>query len=342
MSDYYCVVFGIERSSWSDDDGISANDIFPSKDGVDWLEESTVNNQQVKLFSAKLPVSEYNDIVADFEQHVEGCEVYVNAPCPVPLFTPHSFFTWKPDLEMVDMQRRFQKYGLLVMDTCLDMNTINNLLKITNPQIDAAMEQLHRLDIQHPFSFREISSRGPKRFDLLLHEKSLPDIRYPWHEFVSDILGNDFVLDLSVVYSLPGAQDQGWHADGNHLSHDAGWRSNGSTGELSEPYALCVFVPLVDLDDSTGFTQFWPKSHAYKGLVGLGPCAPVLGATWDGKCRTGAAILYDYRLLHRGMANNTEQMRRPVLQFLYHKPWYKEINNYGSTSLWTDNGTTSR
>jgi hypothetical protein len=38
-----------------------------------------------------------------------------------------------------------------------------------------------------------------------------------------------------------------------------------------------VFVPLIDLDSSVGFTQFWPGSHAHPELAGFGPAAPMLG-----------------------------------------------------------------
>ena len=33
-------------------------------------------------------------------------------------------------------------------------------------------------------------------------------------------------------------------------------------------YALCVFVPLVQFSRARGFTQFWPGSHKYSGLLG--------------------------------------------------------------------------
>jgi len=47
--------------------------------------------------------------------------------------------------------------------------------------------------------------------------------------------------------------------------------------EQADPYALCVFVPLIDLDQDVGFTQFWPGSHRYNGLWGFGGAATSLG-----------------------------------------------------------------
>ena len=137
-----------------------------------------------------------------------------------------------------------------------------------------------------------------------------------------------------MVYSKPGAPNQGWHADGDHQkgASDAGWDADGWKAHLAETYALCLFIPLIDLDGETGYTQFWPASHRNKGLAGFGPVAEITAATWDGKCRAGDAIWYDYRLMHRGMGNTSDAIR-PVVQILFKKAWYSERRNYGEESL---------
>jgi hypothetical protein len=66
--------------------------------------------------------------------------------------------------------------------------------------------------------------------------------------------------------------------------------------------------------------------------IGFGPAAPLLNAHLDGIFKAGSAILYDYRLLHQGVANNSTQLR-PVLQFFYHHKTYNENRNYGKESL---------
>ena len=75
---------------------------------------------------------------------------------------------------------------------------------------------------------------------------------------------------------------KGWHADGGHLegASDAGWDCDSTDNKLTSPYAICLFVPLIDLNPTVGFTQFWPGSHRYKDLVGFGPFAEVAKATW--------------------------------------------------------------
>lgn len=59
----------------------------------------------------------------------------------------------------------------------------------------------------------------------------------------------------------------------------------------------------------------------------------MLGCQVDGIVQQGSAILYDYRTLHRGMANRSVDCERRVLQLLYRLPTYTEQRNYGSESL---------
>jgi ectoine hydroxylase-related dioxygenase (phytanoyl-CoA dioxygenase family) len=138
--------------------------------------------------------------------------------------------------------------------------------------------------------------------------------------------------DVSVVYSKPGATNQDWHCDGRHLAGAA--RADFDGEGVADPYAVCVFCPLVDLNESVGFTQFWAGSHkSSDGLIGFGSAAEVLRGTVDGVVKAGGAVAYDYRTMHRGMANNSKETRRPVLQFLYAKSNYRETKNYGAESL---------
>ena len=153
---------------------------------------------------------------------------------------------------------------------------------------------------------------------------------------VSEVL--DF--DVSVVYSRPGAGAQGWHADGDHAkgAADAGWSfDDDHHNHLAPPYAVCLFLPLVDLNDTVGYTQFWPGSHAHRNLVGLGPVAKVTQSVYDSRsCRAGDGVWYDYRLLHQGMPNTSLDTVRPVVQIIFKQPWYVEKANYGVESIVPD------
>lgn len=100
-------------------------------------------------------------------------------------------------------------------------------------------------------------------------------------------------VQVSAVYSRPGAPDQDWHSDGGHLDRDGGWGSGEPGDDLtpSPPYAVCVFVPLVDLTPETGYTSFWPRSHRHAGLLGFGPAATAFGAEVNGVVKAGTAVV---------------------------------------------------
>jgi ectoine hydroxylase-related dioxygenase (phytanoyl-CoA dioxygenase family) len=243
-----------------------------------------------------------------------------------------------------------KEWGMLIQTALVTARELIELKHCIDEEI-TNIEKLihhHRPDIiigKDAISFQEIASRGNERFDLLLSPTSnardfvehvLLHRISPILERILDGRINETIdFDISVVYSKPNATNQGWHADGDHQkgTKDAGWdAANGWKSRLAEPYAICLFIPLIDLDDDTGYTQFWPASHRYRGLAGFGPVAEIAEATYDGKCSAGDAIWYDYRLMHRGM-RNVSQVVRPVLQVLCKKTWYVEKRNYGIDSL---------
>jgi hypothetical protein len=45
--------------------------------------------------------------------------------------------------------------------------------------------------------------------------------------------------------------------------------------------------------------------------------------------------VYDYRLMHRGIGNESKDTRRPILQFMYAVDGYKERKNYGQKSVFS-------
>jgi hypothetical protein len=140
-------------------------------------------------------------------------------------------------------------------------------------QLEAALVRQRGVDLSSTeFTLREVSTRGARRFDLLLPAAVFPQIHAwaregPWMPLVQTLLGAMPVLDVSVIYSRAGAEDQQWHADGGHRDKVAGWDGAGQ----SDPYAVCVFVPLIELRPELGATEFWPGTHKFDQLLGFGP-----------------------------------------------------------------------
>lgn len=326
---------------------------------ITWVSSSVANDEdgtptQLVSVVTEVRVEAFVEVVSASLSDQYSCELWGSAPAILPLrpIDGYDQYLIPCDKSSVTFDSwaysTMKEWGMFVQRDLVAADEVVQLRQYALDEIDNAesLLKLHRPQVnigQDIMAFREIASRGNERFDLLLG---------PWSmacQFVSNnvierisrvlekLIGSVHVevdCDMSIVYSKPGAPNQGWHADGDHQkgASDAGWDKNGWQTHLSDPYALCLFVPLIDLDDDTGYTQFWPASHRNKGLMGFGALAEIAQATWDGKCKAGDAIWYDYRLMHRGM-RNASTLLRPVLQLLFRSKWYVEKRNYGEESV---------
>jgi len=101
---------------------------------------------------------------------------------------------------------------------------------------------------------------------------------------------------------------QAWHMDGAHMDD-----------EVQLPcHILTVFVPLVDLSAENGATEFSLGTH-------LHDCEDLGERVIE--CSAGSAIIFDYRVLHRGTANRTTA-DRPILYFTYARSGFDDPVNY--------------
>ncbi|KAL3791730.1 hypothetical protein HJC23_007497 [Cyclotella cryptica] len=326
---------------------------------VQWVSFSTAQDEDRSptLLLSLLTEATADNVIKVATELIAGeysCELWGSAPAILPLKPcegyEHLLIRSKSDLAPFEdwAYSTIKQWGLFVQNNLLTADEVEQLRHYVLQEIDNAesLLKLHRPRIKigkDLMAFKEIASRGNERFDLLLEPSSLGCqfvynfiIKRISHvlERIIGLVDKEVDCDVSVVYSKPGAPNQGWHADGDHQkgSNDAGWDEDGWKTRLSDPYALCLFIPLIDLDDNTGYTQFWPASHRNKGLMGFGPLAEIVDATWNGKCEAGQAIWYDYRLMHRGIRNSSCTLR-PVLQVLVKHKWYIERRNYGDESI---------
>lgn len=146
------------------------------------------------------------------------------------------------------------------------------------------------------------------------------------------------IVRTSLVIATPGATVQGWHTDGCHMS---------CTQHLP-CHCLNVFIPLMasELDPAIlGPTQLRPQSHyitrtnftqqlllakARKTLIP--PIAPILDP--------GDCLVFDYRILHRGLSNQHPTMNRTILVITLAQPWFRDVVNFPKRSLYNTHTTT--
>ena len=153
--------------------------------------------------------------------------------------------------------------------------------------------------------FRE---RGRGRYDMALDAFDAPAFSFltdlgkaAWMPVVKKILGDDATLvHKGAFLSIPGAETQVYHQDGVHLNK-----------KYQKPcHAINVFIPLVDLHEKNGPTEFCIGTHYLgyedynKDLIDI-PLA-----------KAGSPVIFDYRLGHRGLGNNSKEPR-PVLYLTY-------------------------
>mmetsp|Transcript_11757 Transcript_11757/g.20473 ORF Transcript_11757/g.20473 Transcript_11757/m.20473 type:complete len:363 (-) Transcript_11757:335-1423(-) len=182
--------------------------------------------------------------------------------------------------------------------------------------------------------FSEVVLRSAERYDIkVAGQEDLLELVETVHGnqevvcFLHSVLGLEYRLcHKDVVISLPGATQQQWHTDGAHLD----------AGAHRPCHCLNLFVPLVDLAPALGPTELRPQSHfltrdlkrqwlvAYAKKQIQQPVTPILKA--------GSVLAFDYRLLHRGLANTSSQPR-PVLVLTYSKPWFVDVFNFPSRSI---------
>ena len=142
--------------------------------------------------------------------------------------------------------------------------------------------------------------------------------------------------------ALPGASEQLWHVDGEHLF----WEQP----DLPHlpPHCVNIIVPLVDMSPENGGTHFCLGSHTmtsgtddivwqkdeWKAEIGFEEEPYALVA------KAGDILAFDYRVLHRAVANDTDYAR-PVLYYTYVRRWFRDGLNFPKRSLFdTTEGVT--
>tara|TARA_B100000242_G_scaffold16732_1_gene10271 strand:- start:4847 stop:5581 length:735 start_codon:yes stop_codon:yes gene_type:complete len=139
-------------------------------------------------------------------------------------------------------------------------------------------------------------------------------------EVIYKLLGKNVIIEsFGVVFSLPGASHQGFHRDGNILFDDYSVEGNLSISGFIPPYALTLAIPLIKIDKKNGSTEIKSNTHRYQENNKIKLLKPNLNL--------GSALLWDFRTLHGGGPNKSNQVR-PLIYLTYSREWWRDTDNY--------------
>ncbi len=146
-----------------------------------------------------------------------------------------------------------------------------------------------------------------------------------------EILGHDCVIhSFGAVCAFPGSEMQHFHKDHGPLFVEA-----GGLNAFLPPYCLRVHLPMIDLDEACGTTAMWAGSHREKSSEETKRLGDKVGFGVEGAFlpypKVGDCYLMDFRLSHRGTANQSNQART-VLYILYSRRWFKDHKNFDRQS----------
>lgn len=241
--------------------------------------------------------------------------------------------------------QRLESDGFLLLPPVLDAKTLATLLAVSRERLQAMRSALgtKEIGIGSAAGYDEIVQRSPGRWDVPItpQQFGVEDRDLPWWGLISAILGEDAEhLFSGVVSSDPGSPAQYWHTDSPHDSR-----------EHLPAHAINVLVALHDIPLTMGPTECARGSHVLsnhlrnpslvlKELIyqheGTTPetlvgdteteipeaCAQAMIA--------GSCLIFDDRLLHRGLGNQSDNTRH-VAYFSYRQKGYTANTHFEAT-----------
>jgi predicted nucleic acid-binding Zn-ribbon protein len=184
--------------------------------------------------------------------------------------------------------------------------------------------------------FQEIVMRNPGRYEINLVRYQGGNDKIDMDPLVNTLKGivtalfgmegspqTKLNMDMSLIVSTADSQEQPWHTDGAHLDFS----------QHLPVHCLNIFIPLVNVPDERGPTEFSPKSHYLTRQPSpmkistdmmQKPLAPEL--------KVGDILIFDYRLLHRGKPNLSSS-HRPYLVLTFSLPTFHDTYNWPARSL---------
>ena len=241
-----------------------------------------------------------------------------------------------------EARRQLKDMGCIMADGFCDPEFVARLFNVSQHRIQEVMVDLgsQKIGIGSAAGFDEVVQRSPGRWDIpiSLDEFAVDDRALPWWPLITAVLGKHAEHSFSgVVYSDPGSPAQCWHIDSPHVSADH-----------LPPHALNVMVALHDIPPVMGPTELALGSHRLTNhlqnpalvadelvyqhemtcperlVVGTSQDTP---ANFSPALTAGSCLIFDDRILHRGLANDSNK-RRSMVYFSYRQAGYSENTHF--------------
>jgi len=241
--------------------------------------------------------------------------------------------------------RQFAADGVALVRGLVNVMLLRKINELMRARAARVMQALgaRPIGIGSRNGYHELVQRSPGRFDVPMREQDLIPIwgaqgsmapEVPWFGLVRAALGPDAKPSFcGVVFSRPGSPAQQWHIDSPH-----------EAAEARPAHAVNVLVALADIPLAAGPTEVARGTHLktnhlarpwldrdsllYQSETEVTPAdldragqhedtgsvQPAVQAMSAGDC-----LIFDDRILHRGLANASKQ-ERWVAYFSYMRP----------------------
>ena len=247
-----------------------------------------------------------------------------------------------PKKPLADAQQQLEEDGYLLVEGLCDPDFVAHLLAVSLSRSDQVMAALgaQSIGIGSAAGFDEVVQRSPGRWDIPISpdEFGVDERDLPWWPLIKAVLGEDAEHSFSgVVYSDPGSPAQYWHIDSPHVSE----------GHLPA-HALNVMIALHDMPLSMGPTELAKGSHRltnhlqnsalvsdelvyqHETTVPEQLVANTQESVPEGvssALSAGSCLIFDDRILHRGLGNSSNS-RRSMVYFSYRQKGYSENTHF--------------
>ena len=243
---------------------------------------------------------------------------------------------------LTDARQQLEEDGHLLVEDLCDPAFVAHLLEVSLRRSDQVMSALgtQSIGIGSAAGFDEVVQRSPGRWDIPISpdEFGVDERALPWWPLIAAVLGEDAEHSFSgVVYSDPGSPAQYWHIDSPHVSEDH-----------LPAHALNVMIALHDTPLSMGPTELAKGSHRLTNhlqnpaLVSdelvyqhetttpeqlVAHTEQVVPEGFSSALSAGSCLIFDDRILHRGLGNSSDS-RRSMVYFSYRQKGYSENTHF--------------